>query len=483
VFDFLSGGSNIPYESKMIEELLEERRPFYLPVSLEPKREKKIWVHSLPIVLEPEGSRKIWVRSDPGMETFSAGVGHVNVAPDPDGVVRTVTPYLEYGGEGYWYLPIRAAYDYLGSELEDLKDLEMPLDDKGSIVINWAGPWQEVFERFSYEELVRNFYSSQRTSAVSKTIEKIKGKICLIGITDPDLLTAFVSPVELACPSVGIHAHVVNSILTRRFVIPAPLAVSIFSMAAVGLAASFLFSIFRKVPSLAAGLALAGLWVLNGYAFFCTRGILLPVVQPLCLIFTLFVFSAIYSQIAASKEHSRLFDLATRDGLTGVYVIRHFREILNQVVLDTRVKKEAISLILIDIDDFKAINDQHGHPAGDMVLKKTAGVIRSCLRSQRPIGQTDFIARYGGEEFIVLLRNIPLEPAASLVGERIRKAVEQTVFQWKNIYISVRVSVGIGILHPGERVPDPMVHRADQALYRAKRTGKNKVCTEAESVD
>ncbi|MFA6599815.1 MAG: CHASE2 domain-containing protein [Candidatus Omnitrophota bacterium] len=478
VFDTLFRESGLPYESRTIEESLRDKKPFYLPVQLEARPGKKIWVHSLPIVLEPEGSKKVWAHSIRDIEKFSAGLGHLNLDPDSDGVLRRIRPYLRDGEEGYWYLPVRVAYDAQGRPLAARGDFAAPTDEKGDLLIPWLGPWEKTFQRYSYEELIRGFQSSRIGMTPQKVAAMIKDKICLVGVTAPDLAGIYVSPVEAAYPSLGVQATVLSGVLDKRFVVPVPLWVNLVCLAAIGVIATVLFAILSNIPSLAAGLSLGGIWLAAAFWLFCWKGLWLFVFHPLALILVLFVVSAAYGQIVASREHSRLFDLATRDGLTGVYVIRHFREILNQIVGEAQGQKEPLSLILIDIDNFKGINDKYGHPAGDMVLKKTAHLIRSCLRSERPIHQTDFVARYGGEEFIVLLRNIGLEAAAARVGERIRRAIEGAVFSWKDVFIHVTISLGVATLRSGECVPDPMVHRADEALYDAKRTGKNRVCME-----
>ena len=127
------------------------------------------------------------------------------------------------------------------------------------------------------------------------------------------------------------------------------------------------------------------------------------------------------------------------------------------------------SLFMIDIDHFKQINDMHGHPAGDAVLKQLA----DCLVSTFP-RKTDFIARYGGEEFSVLLPGASLDQCQRL-GERLLEAIRSTVFLYEDVQIPVTASVGIAELMPGETVPT-WLERADRALYRAKDNGRNQVC-------
>ena len=135
-------------------------------------------------------------------------------------------------------------------------------------------------------------------------------------------------------------------------------------------------------------------------------------------------------------------------------------------------------MILLDIDNFKKINDTHGHPTGDMVLKKTAAILLAFIRKRRAFREIDFAARYGGEEFIIMLRKAGLKEATEIAAERIRKKIEETKFEWEGKLIPVTVSLGVAELHSGENVPDPMVHRSDAALYKAKEAGKNRVCAE-----
>ena len=154
---------------------------------------------------------------------------------------------------------------------------------------------------------------------------------------------------------------------------------------------------------------------------------------------------------------------------------------LNIAVVDAKRRKEPMSMILIDLDNFKPVNDTYGHLAGDRVLKKTAHIIATYIRTKRPHYEVDFVARYGGEEFIVMVRNATLDQASGIVAERIRKAIEKERFEWEGQRITVTASFGVSTLHVDENIPDVMVRRADDALYRAKHAGKNRVCTEAET--
>ena len=175
----------------------------------------------------------------------------------------------------------------------------------------------------------------------------------------------------------------------------------------------------------------------------------------------------------------RLFRLATQDGLTGLYVIRYFRILLNQAANEAQGRGRSLSVILGDVDFFKKVNDTYGHACGDMVLKEVAAVVQAAVTDEKSSKAVHVAARYGGEEFIVMLRNYNLSDAAFKFAENLRKQIESKNLVWEGKPIKVTISLGVSTLHPGETVPDLLVHRADAALYRAKEGGRNRVCIEA----
>jgi diguanylate cyclase (GGDEF)-like protein len=156
--------------------------------------------------------------------------------------------------------------------------------------------------------------------------------------------------------------------------------------------------------------------------------------------------------------------LATRDSLTNCLNRRRILEVLD--LERKRAKRGAIfSVCLLDIDHFKAINDSHGHSAGDEVLKKIASVVNGQLR------EIDSLARYGGEEFLIVLPQTALAGAA-LLAERVRRAVEAEAFSALPVDRRLTVSVGVAEHCPSDDI-DRTLSRADVALYDAKRQGRN----------
>ncbi len=162
--------------------------------------------------------------------------------------------------------------------------------------------------------------------------------------------------------------------------------------------------------------------------------------------------------------------LAIRDGLTGLYNYRYFKEMLTQQVGQSRRYGWPLSLLFLDLDDFKAVNDTLGHPAGDLVLKTVADYLKGSVR------QADILCRYGGEEFVVLLPQTPPGQAAML-AERLRLGIAGLKIPLPEKELKVTVSIGVAGLPPhGDGAG--LVAAADRALYRAKEEGKNRVCRE-----
>jgi two-component system, cell cycle response regulator len=160
--------------------------------------------------------------------------------------------------------------------------------------------------------------------------------------------------------------------------------------------------------------------------------------------------------------------LSIRDGLTGLYNNRHFREVLAHQVELSRRYAWPLSLLFLDIDNFKNINDTWGHPEGDLVLKALAGFLQSHVRL------ADVLCRYGGEEFVVLLPQTSWNQAYRL-AERLREGIAATAIPLCHGEIQITVSIGLSCLTP-QLSGDDLVKAADTALYKAKQAGRNRVC-------
>src|SRR3989338_7148924 len=186
-FDFLFKDPAGVEELAELQKAVEDSGQVYLPVSLERQLEKKIWIHGMPIMLEPEGERKAWSHSVPELEKKAAGRGHINLPQDPDGILRRLQPSLSYGSEFHLSLALKAGHDYLGREFVDPAHFSLPRDGGGHCLINWTGRWTDTFEHYSYADLIRSAQAIASGQVPVIKPEKLKGKICVIGITAPEI--------------------------------------------------------------------------------------------------------------------------------------------------------------------------------------------------------------------------------------------------------------------------------------------------------
>lgn len=167
----------------------------------------------------------------------------------------------------------------------------------------------------------------------------------------------------------------------------------------------------------------------------------------------------------------KLYAFATKDHLTGVLNRRSLEEALNREVVRAIRYNLHLSAIILDIDNFKQYNDKYGHFQGDNALKTVTKIVKMNTRGE------DFVARYGGEEFIVILPNTNITKAAE-IAERIRKKVASAIIVATRKDLPKgfeNVTISLGVAQLSEKGAKEMLNRADQALYKAKREGKNKV--------
>ncbi|EAR62734.1 GGDEF domain-containing protein [Neptuniibacter caesariensis] len=175
----------------------------------------------------------------------------------------------------------------------------------------------------------------------------------------------------------------------------------------------------------------------------------------------------ITEQKTLEKKFKRL---ATYDDLTGIYNRREGRKQLKQLCKDAVRHKRPISAILLDLDNFKVINDTYGHDTGDMVLKKAAQSLDRYSRAH------DFVCRYGGEEFMIILPETNKQDAVK-IGERYLDELRKLEIQITNDEkLKITASIGVGELDAEFTDRELMLKQADEALYRAKANGKNQVC-------
>ena len=182
---------------------------------------------------------------------------------------------------------------------------------------------------------------------------------------------------------------------------------------------------------------------------------------------SIFVIVQDVTELATYEQ--KMMEMNVRDGLTGIYNRRHFESRLAAECERHRRYSRQLTLLMIDIDFFKAVNDTYGHQCGDLVLKEVTAGIASLIR------KSDCLARYGGEEFCCLLPETSLDNALML-AELFRRHVEGVSLQHESHSLKVTISVGVSEFL-AEDTSETLLKKADEALYEAKRTGRNKVVT------
>jgi len=230
------------------------------------------------------------------------------------------------------------------------------------------------------------------------------------------------------------------------------LVASVFTLAALVLfarAMSVLMSGREQMPSMNDINLMQGL--------FYTAATLGPVVATLG-----------YALMCNERLGSELARLANEDALTGVHNRRSLEQIAHRMLLPERRKNRPFSLILVDADHFKRINDQHGHAAGDSALRLLADVL------VKVTGELGVVGRFGGEEFLILLPDADLREA-SLMADSMRGGICNCMLEFGERKLSWSISAGVAQFGKNDQDFDALVRRADQALYRAKSDGRNRI--------
>lgn len=179
-----------------------------------------------------------------------------------------------------------------------------------------------------------------------------------------------------------------------------------------------------------------------------------------------YVTSMLASDILHAKQ--RITVISKTDDLTGLLNMRAFNSILESEIAHVMRYAQPFTVIMVDVDGLKSVNDRYGHAAGSRLIKTIAQSIRDSVRS------TDVLARYGGDEFVVLMAHSSTEHAR-MAAERIRTAIHNTSFDMKGNRISTTVSVGIASFPESVKEPEDVLEKADIALYKSKQSGRDRV--------
>lgn len=178
--------------------------------------------------------------------------------------------------------------------------------------------------------------------------------------------------------------------------------------------------------------------------------------------------SAIALESAELYEHIQ--DLAIKDSLTGLYLRRYLLERMSEELPRQLKRKQELSFLMMDLDDFKKYNDRFGHVAGDIVLRSVSDILTKIFKKPGNV-----VCRYGGEEFAVMLADCSEREAAGL-AEKFRQEVESTEILLRREKTKITISIGIASFPSQAQMKEELIQKADQALYEAKKRGKNQVC-------
>jgi diguanylate cyclase (GGDEF)-like protein len=173
------------------------------------------------------------------------------------------------------------------------------------------------------------------------------------------------------------------------------------------------------------------------------------------------------TSIANAMMHAEIERMATTDGLTGLFNHRVLQETLTRELRRSERQSVPLSLLLVDIDHFKKVNDTYGHPVGDLVLRGVARILKGEIRD------IDVAARYGGEEFAVILTGTD-GAGAKIFAERLRKTIMEETFTADGRTLRVTASIGIAAVPADAKTKEELIERTDQALYQAKHQGRNR---------
>jgi diguanylate cyclase len=167
------------------------------------------------------------------------------------------------------------------------------------------------------------------------------------------------------------------------------------------------------------------------------------------------------------KQLEEMSELVREDQLTGSLNRRGLDDVFEREFARSERRNSPLCIALLDLDDFKRLNDTYGHTAGDEALIHLVRVVKDTLRTM------DVIGRFGGEEFLIVLPDTPMEEAAQTVT-RVQRELTKRIFMHNNEKLLITFSAGVALRKPGEE-PTALIQRADAALYKAKRAGKNRV--------
>lgn len=253
----------------------------------------------------------------------------------------------------------------------------------------------------------------------------------------------------------------------------------------IGWGSGFHYFLLMFIPALFVSMRARSAWIYAGWlwVYYVGLDVLMWFISPLqpissssllavhvfnlTVVFCMFSYLALFYVVTVTRAHKNLARMATTDSLTGLFNRRHMIELTEKILARYNRRPCNLTLMLMDIDHFKQVNDLYGHDTGDRVLEAVSQLLQCSMREQ------DFIGRWGGEEFLSILPDTDFSQATDS-AERIRKAVQALEIYSNGKKVSVTLSIGV-TQYRAEEVLSDAIARADFALYEGKSSGRNRV--------
>lgn len=474
VFDVIFSEKSDPEKDKIFAQSLQDAGNVYLAE----------------IVDEASSDKKqSLMTSLPEFTEHIAGTGHINLHPDSDGVMRRIPLIMTADDKAIPQLSLAVAADELGVKMKDIetsghsvlihlldhKTIRIPLDRDKNLIINWLGRWKDEFTHYAYVDVVTSYAMLKKGKVSTLPLNDFKDKICYIGTTATGLFDIRPTPFEPSYPAVGVNLTVLDNILERKFISEFNYVENLLMLVGLAMILFWIMKLKNYFKTAMVTACLMIVYVIFASVLFIWFNIWVNIIYPLLLVLATYFIVTLHNQLSVTIERSKLLKLATRDSLTGLFNIGHFKLLLKAELITLALRPNRnLSILMSDVDHFKNTNDTYGHLMGDAVLKDVAAIIKSTCRA------LDVAARYGGEEFIVMLPGAN-DQEAFKVADKIRKSISQKIFYHEKGDFSATISFGVTQVSPEEKDMDAVIARADKALYEAKHTGRNKVVIAADS--
>jgi len=306
-----------------------------------------------------------------------------------------------------------------------------------------------------------------KTLKSSDMLNILKDKIVLVG-TDIEM-SHDVYPTPLGLMSgIAINANALAGLLTHRFPREIPTAFNYIFLFIATFSVSFVTARLHNLK----GLLLVMAIISTGFyatALLMSKDIMFDFFGLSFLAAISFVSIAAFKHIGILIENARLRKLALTDGLTGLYGFRYFETRLNIEIKMALAQKMDLSLVILDVDHFKKINDTYGHDLGNKVLKKVASIIKKHTR------HSDTVARFGGDEFAIILFRSDINSSRKM-AQTVKDVIEEIEIKWQEKVIKATISAGVASLRESDKTTaEGLLKTADEALYKAKAAGRNRV--------